>query len=109
IVARAKRYGIGTVYVKAGDGGTVWSQFSTSLVSALHAGGIDVCAWQFVYGDNPVAEARVGAAAVAKGADCLVIDAESDYEGKYASADRYIRTLRAKIGESFPLSLAGFP
>lgn len=109
IVARAKRYGIGTVYVKAGDGGTVWSQFSTSLVTALHAGGIDVCAWQFVYGDNPVAEARAGAAAAAKGADCLVIDAESDYEGKYAAADRYIRTLRAKIGEAFPLSLAGFP
>jgi hypothetical protein len=109
IVARAKRYGIGTVYVKAGDGGTVWSQFSTSLVTALQAGGIDVCAWQFVYGDNPVAEARVGAAAAAKGADCLVIDAESDYEGKYAAADRYIRTLRAKVGEAFPLSLAGFP
>jgi hypothetical protein len=109
IVARAKRFGIGTVYVKAADGGGVWSQFSSSLVGALHAAGIDVCAWQFVYGDHPVAEAKVGAGAVAKGADCLVIDAESDYEGKYASADRYIRALRARIGETFPLSLAGFP
>ncbi len=109
IVARAKRYGIGTVYIKAGDGGGVWSQFSRALVQALHRGGLDVCAWQFVYGNNPVAEARVGGAAVEKGADCLVIDAESDYEGKYAAADLYIRTLRASIGESFPLSLAGFP
>jgi hypothetical protein len=109
IVARAKRFGIGTVYVKAADGAGAWSQFSTTLVSALHQAGIDVCAWQFVYGDAPVAEARVGAAAVAKGADCLAIDAESDYEGKYAAADRYIRTLRALIGEAFPLSLAGFP
>jgi peptidoglycan hydrolase-like protein with peptidoglycan-binding domain len=109
IVAQAKRAGIGTVYVKAGDGGSVWSQFTTGLVQALHRGGLDVCAWQFVYGDSPVAEARVGAAAVGKGADCLVIDAEGDYEGKYAAADRYIRTLRAGIGETFPLSLAAFP
>ncbi len=109
IVARAKRFGIGTVYIKAGDGGDVWSQFSRSLVGALHAGGIDACAWQFVYGDSPVAEAKVGAGAVAKGADCLVIDAETDYEGKYASADRYIRALRARIGDAFPLSLAAFP
>jgi hypothetical protein len=109
IVAQAKRAGIGTVYVKAGDGSSVWSQFTTGLVQALHRGGLDVCAWQYVYGDNPVAEAHVGAAAVEKGADCLVIDAESEYEGKYAAADRYIRTLRASIGETFPLSLAGFP
>jgi len=109
IVAQAKAAGIGTVYVKAGDGGTVWEQFSRGLVAALHHRGIDVCAWQFVYGDSPVAEARVGAAAVAKGADCLVIDAEGDYEGKYAAADLYIRTLRGAIGDTFPLSLAGFP
>jgi hypothetical protein len=109
IIARAKRYDIGTVYVKSGDGATLWSQFNESLVSQLHAGGLDVCAWQFVYGDHPAAEARVGATSVARGADCLVIDAEGDYEGKYASADRYISSLRAAIGEAFPLSLAGFP
>ena len=109
MIARANRYGIGTLYIKAGDGGGTWSQFNTPLVEALHAGGLDVCAWQFVYGDHPVAEAKVGAAAVRRGADCLVIDAEGQYEGKYASADRYIRALRARIGETFPLSLAAFP
>jgi peptidoglycan hydrolase-like protein with peptidoglycan-binding domain len=109
IAARAKAAGIGTVYIKAGDGGSVWSQFSTGLVRALHHRGLDVCAWQFVYGDAPAAEAKVGAAAVAKGADCLVIDAEGDYEGKYPAADFYIRRLRAAIGDTFPLSLAAFP
>jgi Putative peptidoglycan binding domain len=109
MISRAARFGIGTVYIKAGDGGGAWSQFSPSLVQALHQGGLDVCAWQFVYGDHPLAEARVGAAAVSKGADCLVIDAEGQYEGKYASADRYIRALRARIGAAYPLSLAGFP
>jgi hypothetical protein len=109
IVSRAHRFGIGTVYIKAGDGGTFWGQFSAGLVQRLHAGGLDVCAWQFVYGDHPVAEARIGAAAVSRGADCLVIDAESDYEGKYAAADVYVRRLRAQIGQEFPVSLAGFP
>ena len=104
-----RRNGIGTVYVKSGDGGGAWSQFSRGLVQALHRGGLDVCAWQFVYGDNPLAEAKVAAAAVAKGADCFVIDAEADYEGKYAAADRYVRALRARDRRTFPVSLAGFP
>jgi hypothetical protein len=109
IAARARRAGIGTLYIKAGDGGGTWSQFNRALVGALHSRGLDACAWQFVYGDSPVAEARVGATAVRRGADCLVIDAEGSYEGKYASADRYVRALRARIGAAFPLSLAGFP
>jgi hypothetical protein len=109
IIAKAKRYDIGTLYVKSGDGGSLWSQFTSSMVETFHQAGIDVCAWQFVYGDSPVAESKVGAASVARGADCLVIDAEGDYEGKYAAAERYIRSLRARIGPEYPLSLAGFP
>jgi hypothetical protein len=109
IVSRAERARIGTLYVKAGDGGNYWSQFSSGLVESLHQAGLDVCAWQFVYGERPLAEAKVGAAAVDRGADCLVIDAEGQYEGRYAAADRYVRALRARIGASFPLSLAGFP
>lgn len=109
IVARAGRAGIGTVYVKSGDGGDYWSQFNPRLVGSLHRAGIDVCAWQFVYGERPLAEAKVGAAAVRRGADCLTIDAEASYEGRYAAADRYVRALRARIGAGFPLALAGFP
>jgi Putative peptidoglycan binding domain len=109
ILARAQQGGIGTVYVKAGDAGSVWSQFNSGLIEALHGGGIDVCAWQFVYGAHPLTEAKVGAAAVRRGADCLVIDAEAEYEGRYAAAERYVRALRARIGQGFPISLAGFP
>jgi hypothetical protein len=109
IIARAKRVGIGTVYVKSADGSNVWSQFNRQLVQRLHAGGLDVCAWQFVYGDRPAAEAQAAATSVARGADCFVIDAEGDYEGKYAAADLYMRKLRAAAGESYPISLAGFP
>jgi hypothetical protein len=109
IARKAHRHGIETVYIKSSDGSSAWSQFSPGLVSALHAGGLRVCAWQFVYGIHPGAEARRGAEAVGNGADCLVIDAESTYEGRYAAADAYVDRLRHKIGARFPTALASFP
>jgi Putative peptidoglycan binding domain len=109
IIARAHRYKINTLYIKSGDGTTMWSQFNSSLVSTLHANGLRVCAWQYVYGSYPLREAQVGARAVHDGADCLAIDAESEYEGKYWQAQRYITRLRQLIGSSFPVALAGLP
>jgi len=109
IIAAAHRFGLSTLIVKSADGTDLWSQFNQPLVSALHANGIRVCAWQYVYGNHPVTEAYNGAAAVHDGADCLIIDAESEYEGKYVSAQVYIQRLRALIGYGYPLVLAGFP
>jgi hypothetical protein len=109
IVAKARAHDVGTVYVKSGDDRHFWSQFSTGLIRSLHAGGLDVCAWQFVYGDHPRDEAKVAAHAIDKGADCFVIDAESHYEGKYPSARKYVRRLRAAAGADYPIALAGFP
>ncbi len=109
LVARARRNGIATLMIKSGDGSSYWSQFSRHLISTLHANGLRVCAWQFVYGSQPGAEARVGAGAVKTGADCLLIDAEGQYEGKYVQAQTYIRDLRSQIGPNYPLALAGFP
>jgi peptidoglycan hydrolase-like protein with peptidoglycan-binding domain len=110
IVAQARAAGVRTLYIKSSDGSSnYWSQFSPQLVSELHAAGLKVCAWQYVYGTNPAGEAALGAQAAANGADCLVIDAESEYEGRYASAETYIADLRAKVGPSYPLGLASFP
>lgn len=109
IAGKARRRGIDVVYIKSGDAGKKWSQFNPRLVRALKARGIDVCAWQFVYGKSPKAEAKVGAASVARGADCLIIDAEGHYEGQYAKASTYIRALRARIGPDYPLGLSSFP
>ncbi len=109
IVTKARQYGLSAVYVKAGDGVTAWPQFSPALVATLHAAGLRVCAWQFVYGRSPVGEANAGAAAVAHGADCLIVDAESSYEGRYLAARRYIRALRSRIGAAYPLALTSFP
>jgi hypothetical protein len=46
---------------------------------------------------------------VHKGADCLVIDAEAEYEGRYGAADTYVDKLRRSIGRHFPTALASFP
>jgi hypothetical protein len=109
IGAQARAAGIETVFVKSSDGTTPWPQFNPGLVAALHAQGLRACAWQFVYGADPAGEAAQGAGAVAAGADCLVIDAESRYEGRYAQAQQYIAALRAAIGPAYPLGLTTFP
>jgi peptidoglycan hydrolase-like protein with peptidoglycan-binding domain len=110
IVAQAHTAGVSTLFIKSSDGSSnYWSQFSPQLVQELHANGLKVCAWQYVYGTNPAGEANLGAEAVANGADCLVIDAEAEYEGHYAAAQTYIDDLRAKIGTAYPLALASFP
>ncbi len=110
IAAQAHAAGVSTLFVKSSDGSTnYWSQFSPQLVAELHANGLKVCAWQYVYGTEPVGEAALGAEAVADGAECLVIDAEGEYEGHYAAAQTYIDDLRAKIGPNYPLGLASFP
>ncbi|MFZ0040255.1 MAG: peptidoglycan-binding domain-containing protein [Solirubrobacteraceae bacterium] len=109
IIASAHRYGVSTLMIKSSDGTNLWSQFNSSLVATLHRAGLRVCAWQYVYGDHPVTEAYMGADAVHDGANCLIIDAESEYEGKYISAQTYLGRLRQLIGAGYPLALAGFP
>jgi hypothetical protein len=109
IISTARRHAVGTVMIKAGDGSGYWSQFSSHLVSTLHSGGLKVCAWQYVYGSHPKLEAEVGARAAQAGADCLLIDAEGEYQGRYEAAQTYVRDLRSLVGASFPLGLASFP
>ena len=110
IIAQAHAAQVSTLFIKSSDGASnYWSQFSPQLVAELHANGLKVCAWQYVYGTNPAGEAELGAKAVAAGADCLVIDAEAEYEGHYAAAQTYIADLRAKVGLNYPLGLASFP
>jgi len=109
IIRQARRAKIGTLYIKSGDGVNTWSQFNRPLLKRLHRAGLKVCGWQYVYGKRPLAEARVSAVAKRRGADCFVIDAEAEYEGKYAAADWYIRELRRLVGPRFPLSLSTFP
>ncbi len=109
IVARARAAGVQTVYVKSADGVNLWSQFNSALVGTLHRAGLHVCAWQYVYGTAPLGEASAAARAVRAGADCVIVDAEAEYEGRYSSAQVYLRALRASAGPRYPLALASFP
>jgi Putative peptidoglycan binding domain len=109
IIAQAKLDGIQTLIIKNGDGRTPWSQFNPTLVREIHAAGLKVCAWQYVYGNYPLQEAQVGADAKKDGADCLIIDAEVQYQGRYVAAQKYIKDLRARVGAKFSVGLAGLP
>ena len=109
IIKQARSSGIGTLYIKSGDGTNVWSQFDRKLVERFQRAGLKVCGWQYVYGRNPGKEAKVSAYSKKQGADCFVIDAETEYEGQYSAADRYIRALRKRVGNKFRLALSTFP
>jgi hypothetical protein len=110
IVAQAKAHDVSTVFIKSGDTTSYWDQFSPELVNALKSGGLKVCGWQYVKGDDPAGEAAVAQRAVTNGADCFVIDAESEYEkNKYEAAATYMSTLRAGVGADYPIGLTTFP
>jgi hypothetical protein len=107
IDAEASEAGIHTLIIKAADGSTAEPQFSASLVSALRGAGLSVCAWTFAYGLNPAVEAEMAVAAVHDGAQCLVIDAEGQYDGRYGPAQAFVKALRTQLGTRFPIGLAG--
>ena len=110
IIARARATGLRTLYIKSGDGRSYWSQFSRA-VGPLKAAGLRVCAWQYVRGRHPEAEAAIGARAVQAGADCFVIDAEIEFEryrDRYRRAQRYMRALRARVGPAYPVGMTSF-
>jgi peptidoglycan hydrolase-like protein with peptidoglycan-binding domain len=109
VARRAAAAGVGTVIVKGADGTTRWPQFSPALVAALHARGLKACAYHFLYGRKPSAEAGVSARVVAQGADCLVVDVEGQYGGRYAAAQAYLAKLRATLGADYPLGFTSLP
>jgi hypothetical protein len=108
LVDDAARGGVHTLYVKAGDGIVPEPQFSAALVSEMRRAGATVCAWTFMYGSNPTAEAAVAAASVLAGAQCLIVDAEgaSAPVNLYGAAQLFVRTLRSQLGPGFPIALA---
>jgi peptidoglycan hydrolase-like protein with peptidoglycan-binding domain len=109
LAARAQRAGVTTIIVKAGNATTRWPQFSPSLVSALRARGLRVCAYHFLYGKRPVAEAALSARIVASGAECLVVDVEGQYAGRYSAAQTYLARFRAAVGPDYPLGFTSLP
>src|SRR3954471_8591092 len=109
VARRAVAAGVSTVIFKAADGTTRWPQFSPALVAALHARGLKACGYHFLYGRKPAAEAAVSARIVAQGADCLVVDVEGQYAGRYAAAQTYLSKVRTALGADYPLGFTSLP
>ncbi|NLT06440.1 MAG: peptidoglycan-binding protein [Solirubrobacterales bacterium] len=109
IAARARRHGLELVILKAGGERVQWTQLNPELIATLRAAGLRVCGYHFVFGRRPLAEARVSARIARTGADCLVIDAETDYKGRYWEAERYMRALRRMVGADYPIGFTSFP
>ena len=106
-----KNKGMNWVTVKAGDGTSTWSQFSTQLVNDAHAAGLKIFAWTYMYGADPVGEANVAKAALAKGADGFIIDAEAEYRDRPNNAQvaqTFCESVRAAYPNHF-LAHAPFP
>jgi len=106
LAVEAANAGVRTLYVKAAEGSTAELQFSAVLVGEMRAAGESVCAWTFARGQDPTAEATAAVAAVHDGAQCLVVDAEGEYDKLYGAAQVFVRALRSQLGAGFPIGLA---
>ncbi|MEK6255704.1 MAG: hypothetical protein N2C13_00115, partial [Chloroflexota bacterium] len=101
IASLAKEADFSHVLIKVADGTNTYNydrdkQYDRvpAVAMALRAQGIQVWGWQYVYGDNPLGEARRAAQRVdGLGLDGFVIDAESQYKesGKKTAARQYMR------------------
>jgi len=98
---KCKDTNISYVIIKAGDGKNTWPQFSKDLIGKFKFYGINVYAWSYVYGDDPVREAQIASWALNLGADGFVIDAESEYQGKNTQAVTMMTELRKGNPDSF--------
>jgi len=107
LAAEVAAAGLHRVFVKAAEGTTLEPGFTAPFVAAIRAHGIEVCAWVFVYGAEPAGEAAAAVAAARAGAQCLVVDAEGQYDKRYGAAQSYVGALRAQLGAAYPIGLAG--
>ncbi len=117
IATVAKSANLDHVLVKIADGTVAYNgnwggaaDLNTAVVQALRAQGLQVWGWHYVYGDNPMEEARVAIQRVRQfNLDGYVIDAERQYEtqAKHAGARRFMSELRSAL-PTLPMALSSF-
>jgi hypothetical protein len=117
VARKAKANNVSALYIKSANGSSEWTQFTPAMVDYFQSKGFKVCGWAYLYGGTakwgtPAQEAVASANAYRKdGADCFIMDPESEYEGRdrYVAADKYMTKLRQLVGPDFPVALATFP
>jgi hypothetical protein len=103
------------VLIKIADGVNAFNVISGSdlvppLVSALHAKGVEVWGWHYVYGARPADEAAIAVQRIQQtGVVGYAIDAESEYKlpGKSTAARTFVDALRNAL-PFFPVALSTY-
>jgi hypothetical protein len=117
IAAVAKSANLTHVLLKIADGVTAYKgdwgssvDVVPDVVKALHAENIQVWGWHYIYGDNPVGEARIAIQRIRQlQVDGYAIDAEAQYKspGKRAAAKRFMEDLRTAL-PNLPIALSSY-
>lgn len=80
-----------------------------ALVRELHAYGLQAWGWQFVYGNAPEGEANMAIKRILElDLDGFIVNAESAYKNKHASAEIYMDKLRRSLNGYCPIALSSF-
>ncbi len=104
LVSYETNKGMAWITVKCGDGGSIYSQFSSSLVTACHNAGLKVYGWGYSRGSNVTGEINVALNCLGLGADGFIIDAEIQYETNVfgpQDAIKYCQAIRAAYPNRF--------
>jgi len=118
ILAAAQAAGLSHIIVRIADGSKAVGvdasgvDFTTPVVKALQQGGMAVWGWQYIYGDNPSAEATIAITRThALGLDGYVMCAGEEYErpGRASAAHQFVTTVRAALKVPIALSSYRFP
>jgi hypothetical protein len=78
------------------------------VADALHKRNIKVWGWHYVFGDLPIDEAKTAIQQINRlPLDGYMIDAESEYKGKYTPCRIFMKELRSALPD-FPIALSSF-
>lgn len=119
IAQLADQAGFSHILIKVANG--IWKynydwenqvDWCIDLVDALRDNGIEPWGWHYVFGEDPVREARVAIERV-KGLELkgYVIDAEAHYKRekhRHEAAERFMQDLRKGVGKHVPLALSSY-
>lgn len=109
MAAQAQQAGLSHVILKVADGPNPYNTGKASnVIDALRHADIVVWGWQYIYADNPMAEAEMAVRQVLSlGLDGLVINAEASLTGQHRAAAKYIDSVVTQL-KSIPIALSSF-
>jgi len=109
IVTKARAAGLSFVIIKVADGPDAYNEkLAAPVVKALQEAGVKVWGWGWLWGEDPLGEAKIAIQLVQElGLDGYVLDAEHPYKGKATEASILMRELRAGLPNT-PIALSSY-